>query len=125
VQDLKLFRPPIEPIKASASDTANVLRTFKEKLDQCYLRSIQQGKKATKAEATARQKADGFIIDGVTYLKNDRVEGWFSSSQDRSTLRKAGIFRTKRKDTATVDKKISGIRGKPRYYAINGEALDR
>jgi hypothetical protein len=116
--------PPIDSIKARASNSAQVLRTFKEKLDQCDLRSIQQRKKPSKAEATARQKADGFIINGVTYLKNDRVEGWFPSSQDRSKLRKANIFRTKRKDTPTVDKKISGIRGKPRYYAINVEALD-
>jgi hypothetical protein len=118
--------PPIDPIKAAgAFNSAKVLRTFKEKLDQCDLRSIKQREKPSKAEATARQKADGFIIDGVTYLKNDRVEGWFPSSQDRSTLRKAGIFRTTRKDTPTVDKKISGIEGKPRYYAINGDALDR
>jgi hypothetical protein len=112
--------PPIESIETRASNSANVLRTLKEKMDQCDLRSIQQRKKVSKDEATARQKADGFIIDGVTYLKNDRVEGWFPSSQDRATLRKAGIFRTQRNDTATVDKKISGIKGKPRYYAING-----
>jgi len=117
--------PPIESIESRASNSANVLQTLKEKLDQCDLRSIEQKKKVSKDEATARQKADGFIIDGVTYLKNDRVEGWFPSNQDRSTLRKANIFRTKREDTPTVDKKISGIKGKPRYYAINGEALDR
>jgi hypothetical protein len=117
--------PPIDPIKARASTSANVLRTLKEKLDKCDLRSVQQGKKASNAEATARQKADGFIINGVTYLKNDRVEGWFPFSRDRSALREAAIFRTKRKDTPTVDKKISGIKGKPRYYAIDGDALDR
>ena len=117
--------PPIEPIESRASNSANVLRKFKEKLNQCDLRSIQQRKKASKDEATARQKADGFIIDGVTYLKNDRVEGWFPSSQDRSTLREAGIFHTQRNDTPTMGKKISGIKGKPRYYAINDGALDR
>ena len=94
-------------------------------MDQFDLRSIQQRKKVSEDEVTARQKADGFIIDGITYLKNDRIEGWFPSNEDRSTLRKAGIFRTQRNDTATVDKKISGIKGKPRYYAINGGALDR
>src|SRR5665213_376772 len=113
--------PAIDPIESRASNSGNVLRALKEKLDHCDLRSIKQGKKASAAEATARQKADGFIINGVTYLKNDRVDEWFSSSQDRSILRKAGIFRTKRKDTPTVDKKISGIKGKPRYYIINIE----
>ncbi len=116
--------PSSEMAESPPSTSANLLRTLKAKLDQCDLRSIQQRKKATKNELTARQKADGFIIDGVTYLKNDRVEEWFPSSQDRSKLRKAGIFRTKRKDTPTVDKKISGIKGKPRYYAINDKALD-
>ena len=114
-----------EAAQSGASNSANVLRTLKEKLDQCDLRSIQQRKKVSEDEVTARQKADGFIIDGITYLKNDRIEGWFPSNEDRSTLRKAGIFRTQRNDTATVDKKISGIKGKPRYYAINGGALDR
>ena len=111
--------------ESSASNSANVLQTLKEKLDQCDLRSVQQGKKASEEEATARQKADGFIINGVTYLKNDRIEGWFPSSQDRSILRKANIFRTQRKDTPTVNKKISGIEGKPRYYAIETEILNR
>jgi hypothetical protein len=116
--------PPVETIEFRASNSANLLRTLKERLDQCDLRSIQQRKKASKDELTARQKADGFIIDGVTYLKNDRVEGWFPSSEDRSTLREAGVFRTQRDDTPTVGKKISGIKGKPRYFAINDEALD-
>jgi len=97
---------------------------------QSFLSAVSPDRVLDKAgkvtwEATARQKADGFIIDGVTYLKNDRVEGWFPSSQDRSTLREAGIFHTQRNDTPTMGKKISGIKGKPRYYAINGEALDR
>jgi hypothetical protein len=36
---------------------------------------------------------------------------------------KAGIFVLK--NTSTVGRKISGIKGKLRYYAINVEALDR
>jgi hypothetical protein len=67
--------PPIDPIKAGTSNPTQVLPTFKEKLDQCDLRSIQQRKKPSNAEAIAQQNADGFIIDGVTYLKNDRAEG--------------------------------------------------
>ncbi len=120
-----LASPLTEAVEPRSSNSANVLQTFKEKLNQCDLQSIQQRRKASKDETTARQKADGFIIDGVTYLKNDRVEGWFPSSQDRSILREAGIFRPQRKDTSTIEKKISGIKGKPRYYGINGEALDR
>jgi hypothetical protein len=32
-------------------------------------------------------------------------------------LRKTEIFQTKRPDTSTVEKKITGIEGKPRYFA--------
>ncbi len=117
--------PPIDLIESRASNSANLLRVLKEKLAQCDLRSIQQRKKVPKDEATARQKADGFIINSNTYLKNDRIEEWFPSNKDRLTLREAGIFRTQRKDTPTVDRKIIGIKGKPRYYAINIETLDR
>jgi hypothetical protein len=35
----------------------------------------------------------------------------------------SGIFDTKRPDTPTVEKKIAGIEGKPRYYAVKADAL--
>ncbi len=117
----KCFQRCIAGLASPPSSCANLLRMLKEKLDQCDLQSIQQRKKVSKYEVTARQNADGFIIGGITYLKNDRVEGWFPSARDRSILRKSGIFRTERDDTPTVGKKIIGIKGKPRYYAINGE----
>jgi hypothetical protein len=115
---------PIESLESQTSNSANVLQTLKEKLDRCELRPIQQRKKVSDDEAAARQKADGFIIDGVPYVKNDRFEEWFPSSHDRSTLREAGIFRTQRQDTPTIDRKISGIKGKPRYYAIDVDMLE-
>ena len=122
--DVLLSPPPVETPESPASNSAKMLRKLKEKLDECVLLPIQQRKKASADEVIARQKADGFIINDVTYVKNDRFEGWFPSSQDRSALREAGIFRTQRKDTPTVDKKINGINGKPRYYAIDVETLD-
>jgi hypothetical protein len=73
----------------------------------------------------SRQQADGFIIDGVTYVKQDRLKAWFPEKSDRMALRQAGIFDTKRPDTSTVDKKIAGIEGKPRYYAIKANDLER
>ena len=85
---------PIGAIEFPVSNSTSVFQTLKEKLGRCDLRSIQQRKKASEDEATARQKADGFVINGFTYLKNDRVEAWFPSNADRSTLREAGIFRT-------------------------------
>ena len=67
----------------------------------------------------------GFIINGVTYVKQDRLKAWFPEGSDRTLLRQAGMFHMKRRDTSTVDKKIAGIEGKPRYYAIKANALDR
>lgn len=118
-------RTRAEPIDARASSSADLPLMLREKLGECELRSIQKRKKASSDEAIARQKADGFIIGGTTYIKNDRIEKWFPSSQDRATLREAGVFQSKRNDTPTVEKKISGIEGKPRYYAIHDKTLDR
>jgi len=38
-------------------------------------------------------------------------------------LVKHHILQTQRKDVATLDRKIIGIPGKPRYYAIDAEKL--
>jgi hypothetical protein len=35
------------------------------------------------------------------------------------------VILTERDDTATVERKIGGIKGKPRYYAIDARALHR
>jgi hypothetical protein len=117
--------PPIESVESRASNSVNVFRKLKDNLNQCELRSIKLRGKASDDEVSARQKADGFIIDSVRHLKHDRLEKWFPNKSDRSILRKAKIFRTKRNDTPTVDRKINGIKGKPRYYAIDMDVLDR
>ena len=68
-------------------------------------------------------RADGFIIDGLTYVKRNRLERWFPKKSVRAVLRQAGVFHAKRNDTPTVEKTIPGIKGKPRYYRINANAL--
>jgi hypothetical protein len=79
-------------------------------------------------EVVSRQRADGFIINGVTYVKQDRLKAWFPDKSVRMALRKTGIFQTTRPDTSTVDKTIIGIKGKPRYYVLRvvaaGEITD-
>jgi len=114
-----------EAAESSACNTVTAFKELKEKLDQCELRPVELRKKASQTEANVRQKADGFIIDGVPHVKHDRLQTWFPNKSDRSILRKAGIFHTNRHDTSTVDRKISGIEGKPRYYAIDVEVLNR
>jgi hypothetical protein len=114
-----------EAAQSGASNSVAVFKKLKEKLDQCELRSIELRKKPSEYEVSARQRADGFIIDGVPHLKHDRFKTCFPNKSDRSMLRKAGIFRTNRHDTPTVARKIGGIEGRLRYYAVNVEALAR
>ena len=111
--------------ETGVSNSINIFQVLNQKLDKSVLHKITLRKKASGNEVTARQNADGFIIDGVPHLKHKQLETWFPSRADRATLRKAGIFRTKRDDTATVGRKISGIEGKPRYYAIDVQILAR
>jgi hypothetical protein len=79
----------------------------------------------TKKQARARQNADGFKINGEIYVKPDRFKRWFPAQDERNALKERKVIVTERKDTATVEKKIGGIQGKPRYYAIDGRALRR
>jgi hypothetical protein len=121
-----LQRP--ETIEAAGSDQntfEHLLKTLKERLGQCKLCAITPRTKVSDEEVALRQRADGFIINGVTYVKQDRLKAWFPEKSDRTLLRQAGMFHMKRRDTSTVDKKIAGIEGKPRYYAIKANALDR
>jgi putative DNA primase/helicase len=111
-------------IESDANGPTALLQELRERLQNCELRNIAPRIKVSDDEATARQKADGFVIKGVTYLKRDQLELWFPKKVDRVALRGAGAFLTKRPDTATVDKKVNGISGKPRYYALNANALN-
>ena len=96
---------------------------LKEKLDQCQLSMVTPRKKVSEDEVASRKKADGIVIDGVTYIKQHRLKAWFPDKASQTVLRQAGGFLATRSDTPTVAKKVAGIAGKPRYYAINASAL--
>jgi hypothetical protein len=124
---LSVLQTP-EAAEAARSDQntpKDLLRTLKERLGQCKLLAITPRTKVSDEEVMSRRQADGFIINGVTYVKQDRLKAWFSEKSVRMALRETGIFRTKRPDTPTVDKKIAGIEGKRRYYVIKANVLDR
>ena len=124
---LSVLQSP-ETVEAAGSDQntpEHLLKTLKERLGQCKLCAITPRKKVSDEEVVSRRKADGFVIDDVTYIKQDRLKAWFPEKSARMTLRQAGMFHMKRPDTPTVDKKITGIEGKPRYYAIKANALGR
>jgi hypothetical protein len=119
----------IEAIKAttqSPGDTsASVLLALNEGLAKADLRKIVLRKKITPQQAHRRVKADGFRINGNIFLKPDRLKHWLPSQRERTILKDAGVLRTRRGDTATVEQVIAGIPGKPRYYVLDVEKLEQ
>jgi hypothetical protein len=79
----------------------------------------------TADQARDRQNADGFKINGEIYVKPDRFKSWFPVRRERDALKAGRIILTERRDTPTVEKKIGGIEGKRRYYAIDVRFLHR
>ena len=64
-------------------------------------------------------------INGEVYVKPDRFKRWIPTQPERNVLQEQKMILIEREGTATVERKIGGIKGKPRYYAIDVRALDR
>jgi hypothetical protein len=47
------------------------------------------------------------------------------SVPERNVLKEKEVILTEREDTATIERKVGGIKGKPRHYAIDVRALRR
>ena len=115
-----------EPAAAMpAIDTPHLARTLMERIAEAELVTVKPKQKVTEAQACARQKADGFKINGEIYVKPDRFKRWIPTHSERTALKEQKVILTEREDTATVERKIGGIKGKPRYYAIDVRALHR
>ena len=108
-----------------AVDAHRLGRTLKERIAEAELVVVKPKQKVTEEQACARQKADGFKINGEIYVKPDRFKRWIPTQLERNALKEQKIILTEREDTATVERKIGGIKGKPRYYAIDVRALRR
>jgi hypothetical protein len=108
-----------------AVDVHHLGKTLQKQLARAKLLPVTPKKKVTKKQARARQKADGFKINGEIYVKPDRFKRWIPTQPERSALKEQKVLVTEREDTATVERKIGGIKGKPRYYAIDVRALRR
>ncbi len=50
---------------------------------------------------------------------------WSPTQRERNALKEQKVILIERDDTATVERKIGGIKGKLRYYAIDVRALRR
>jgi hypothetical protein len=65
-------------------------------------------------------------IQGKFYIKSKVLKTWFPKKDDRAAMKSAGLFSlSSRNDTPTIEKKIVGIEGKPRYYLIDDAVLKR
>jgi uncharacterized protein (DUF927 family) len=114
-----------EASTAPLIDAHHLGKTLQKQLACAKLVPVKPKKKVTKKQACARQKADGFKIKGEIYVKPDRFKRWIPTQPERNALKEQKVIVTEREDTATVERKIGGIKGKPRYYAIDVRALRR
>jgi hypothetical protein len=110
---------------APAVDPRHICRNLKERIAEAKLVVVKPKQKMTEKQARARQKADGFKINGEIYVKPDCFKRWVPTQLERTGLKEQKVILTERDDTATVERKIGGIKGKPRYYAIDVRALRR
>ena len=109
---------------APAVNPHHVCQTLKKRLAEAELEVVKPKQKVTDEQVRARQKADGFKIDGEIYVSRN-ASSVGSTTQPIAPTRRARSILTEREDTATIEKKIGGIQGKPRYYAIDVRALHR
>ena len=115
-----------EPIPiAPVVDLHDLRKTLKNQLAHARILPVKPRQKVAKRQARARQKADGFKINDKIYLKPDPFKRWIPTQPERNALKEHKIIITERTDTPTVEKKIGGIKGKPRYYVIDIRALDQ
>jgi hypothetical protein len=108
-----------------AVDPHYLSKTLNGQLARAQIVKVRARQKVTRKQARARQNADGFEIDGKVYVKPDRFKRWISTQPERIALKTHKVLVTERTDTATVERKIGGIKGKPRYYAIDVRTLRR
>jgi hypothetical protein len=128
---MRLALEMLETGKAQAAspvqkiDLLRVANTVKKHMARAVILPVKPKQKVTAEQARARRNADGFKINGQIYVKPERFKSWVPAQSERDALKAHRILVTERSDTATVEKKIGGIEGKPRYYAVNVHSLQR
>jgi hypothetical protein len=102
---------------------STVAKALKGDLERLHLLKVKKGIKATGEEAQQREQADGFYVDQEIYVKPNCWNG--ITLANKAILARNKILRTEREDTTTMARKISGVKGKPRYIVIDAVALDQ
>ena len=106
-------------------DSDRICRTLHERITEAKIVKVTPKQRTTDKQVRQRRHADGFKINGKLYVKPNCFKQWFPKQAERYLLKDLKLIITERNDTATVEKKIGGIDGKPRYYAIDIHALRR
>jgi hypothetical protein len=97
-----------------------VAATVKAHLSRLTLIRVKKGGACSEKETIRRREADGFLIGRQIFVKPKSLK---IPAPDKLLLIKHKILETQRNDVATVDRKIMGVPGKPRYYIINKDKL--
>jgi uncharacterized protein (DUF927 family) len=98
---------------APAVDPRHICRILKERIAEAELVVVTPKQKVTDGQARARQKADGFKINGEIYVKPERFKRWIPSQPERNALKEQKVILTERDDTATIEKKSAVSRASP------------
>jgi hypothetical protein len=106
-------------------DIQQVSKHLKSQLDFANVVEVKPKEKVNEEQVRDRQLADGFRINGEIFVKPDRFKSWIPGKAERDLLKVNQLLRAERDDTLTVERKIAGISGKPRYYVVDLAALGR
>lgn len=90
-------------------------------LERLTLISVRKGKRCSQEEAVQRQRADGFRKEREILIK---PKSWKPSAAAKNLLFEHQILRRHRSDAVTIERKVMGVPGKPRYYVIDQAKLE-
>jgi hypothetical protein len=108
------------------TDPSNLAVQLAKQIAVCKKCTTRKIKHDDAKAIQARRNAECLMIRGNSYVKSNVLKAWFPKKDDRAAMKSAGLFSIgSRDDTPTIEKKIVGIKGKPRYYLINDAALKR
>jgi hypothetical protein len=110
--------PPSRNVDVRSIGT--VAAALKDAMDRLTLILVKKGKPCSDEEAARRKKADGFRIGQKIFIK---PPSWKPTDADKQLLITHEILETRRNDAATIDRKVMGVPGKPRYYVIDEDRL--
>jgi hypothetical protein len=111
---------PLVPHATNFPNIEIVAHKLNDDLDRLTLISVKKGEPCSEEEAARRQKADGFRIGHEIFIK---PQSWKPTDAAKELLIEHQVLQTQRNDAATIDRKVIGVPGKPRYYVINDDKL--